>query len=202
MSQDPGKRAAGVPRRDTATRSTTNRPARPRALPKPAPDARWPFIVAGAAVLALLLAVATVGFLSLRPAGTPVPTASPEPVGAPVLPQELGEFVRDPSDVASTDPTADEGAQQVTTGRYLRNGELSIVVSAVRPATDSRAVLDSLGATAIREVGGGLCAREPSRNLDVCAATRRSTTVVVLGWRGQTLDELVGNAQQFATALG
>ncbi|WP_133755318.1 hypothetical protein [Naumannella halotolerans] len=162
----------------------------------------WPILLAGVSVLLLLGTVTTIGVLSLRPSQETVATLSPEPTGLPVLPQTLGEYTlgaeEDPSAAASTEPSA----EQIATGNYYRNGQLAVIVAAVRPAGDSQAVIDSTDATAIREAGGAICGRTADGVHDLCVASRRSTSVTVIGWRGQSVDELAPVAVDFAGAIG
>lgn len=159
-------------------------------------------LLAGVAVLALLATVTAIGVLSLRPPPTTTATLSPEPTGAPVLPQEFGEYVRDAAEDPSAEPTVDEAGQQIETARYFRNGELAVIVIAVRPAGDSQAVIESLNAGAIRETGGAICGRTSDQVQDLCVASRRSTTVTVIGWRGQTVDQLAPISRDFVNAIG
>lgn len=150
------------------------------------------------ALVALLVTVGGVAFLTTRGTGsattTPTPMA-PVPTGAPVLPLRAGEYAREPGNATAPPDFGVDRSIQTSYANYLRNGEPALIAVGARPVDDPKALFDTIKVRAQRQVGDGWCGRADSNELDTCVLLRNRTAVVVLGLRDQTPEELMQAAQ-------
>lgn len=151
------------------------------------------------ALIALVLTVGGVAYLTTRttdPAG-PAPTPmAPEPTGPPMLPLRAGEYAREPGDVSAPPDFGVDRSIQTSYANYLREGEPALIAVGARPVDDSKMLFDQMNVRVQREVGDGWCGRESSTDLDICILQRGRTAVLTVGLRDQTPEEIMRATQQ------
>lgn len=146
------------------------------------------------ALVALLVTVGAVAFITTRTTGVVAPPqapSEPEPTGPPVLPLRAGELAREPGDVAAPLDFGVDRSIQTTSARYLRNGEPAVLAVGARPVEDEKALFDTIRVRAQRQVGNGWCGREDTNDLDTCVVRRGRTAVLTIGLRDQTPEEIM-----------
>ncbi|HHV20756.1 MAG TPA: hypothetical protein GXZ30_04345 [Propionibacterium sp.] len=149
-------------------------------------------------LIALLVTVGVVAFITTRTTGVVAPPApsTPEPTGAPVLPLRTGDYAREPGDVTAPLDFGVDRSIQTSSARYLRNGEPALIAVGARPVEDPKALFDQIKVRAQRQVGEGWCGREDTNDLDVCIAKHGRTAVLAIGLRDQTPEEIMLITQQ------
>ncbi|WP_144276578.1 hypothetical protein [Parenemella sanctibonifatiensis] len=164
---------------------------------------KLPTWVPGVAVfLAILLIAGIAGSFLTRTGGpteTPTPTTTVVPVEGPlVLPGTVGEYALKPG--GEPEATAGDDGVEIANGTYAKGGRDYFIALVLRPAANPGEVLRQINASGIREQSGGTCGRTAD-DRDACVVMRADVAVVAVGLRGQTIEELVGEAQQVADTL-
>lgn len=147
-----------------------------------------------ASLVALLITVGVIAFLFTRTTATVNPDAAPlppEPTGAPTLPLQAAEYVREPGEAAAPPDFGVDRTIQTSSAYYRRDGQNALIAVAARPVDDPKALLDQISVRAQRQVGDGWCGREETADLDVCILKRNRTAVLAVGLRDQTPDEIM-----------
>lgn len=166
------------------------------------PKSKTPIFIAAGALVALLVAVGLIAALVSRAGESGVPIDQITTVVVPLeLPIKINQLQRDPN---ANDPSVapnPESAMDTITAIYNINGEATLVVIAGRPVKDPAEMLSMVEARAIRQVGEGMCGREPTRDLDVCVVTDGDTAVLGGGLAKQSVDEIVAQSQSVLDAL-
>ncbi|QGF23297.1 hypothetical protein [Raineyella fluvialis] len=156
-------------------------------------------MVSVAAAIVVLGVVVLIGWLSSQ-AGSK--SSSANPAATPiVLPKAAGDLLIDPN--AQPSPTTmplGKGQAQSVTGTYYKGSDKELLVMAVRPVSDSSSVVDELGITAVRQVGGGLCGRYTTGQ-DVCVVRNDNVGVVGVGLANQTLEQVVSESTVVVKAI-
>lgn len=151
------------------------------------------------ALIALLITVGGVAFLTTRTTGSISPTQTPiapEPTGPPVLPLQAGQYAREPGDATAPPDFGVDRSIQTSYAQYLINGEPGLLAVGARPVADEKELFDTIKVRAQRQVGDGWCGREDSNDLDTCILRRNRTAVITIGLRSQTPEELMQVTQQ------
>lgn len=160
------------------------------------PKSKAPIFIAAGALLALLIVVGLIAALVSRTgeSGTPIDQTSAAVVPLE-LPIKVNQLQRDPN--AAEPSVAPDPGQTIATEAaiYNVNGSPALVVIAGRPVKDPAEMLTLVEARAIRQVGAGLCGREPGRDLDVCVVISGDTAVLGGGLAKQSVDEIVAQSQ-------
>lgn len=172
---------------------------RPGLVNEPVQRTTVPIKIMVGALVALLLTVGAVAFLTTRTTGSVTPTQTPmapEPTGAPILPLRAGEYAREPGDATAPPDFGVDRSIQTSYADYLRNGEPALIVIGARPVDDPKVLFDQIKVRAQRQVGDGWCGREDSNDLDACILNRNRTAVITIGLRDQTPEELMQAARQ------
>lgn len=151
------------------------------------------------ALIALVLTVGGVAFLTTRTTGSlgPSPTPiAPEPTGPPVLPLRAGDYVREPGNATAPQDFGVDRSIQTSYAQYLINGEPGLLAVGARPVADEKKLFDDIRVRVQRPVGNGWCGREDTNGLDTCILRRGRTAVITVGLRSQTPEELMQATQQ------
>lgn len=173
----------------------------PELVNEPVQRTNVPIRIMIVALLALLVTVGGVAYLTTRTTeqGSPTQTPiAPDPTGPPVLPLRAGEYAREPGDATAPPDFGVDRSIQTTYANYLRNNEPVLIAVAARPVEDSKALFDQIKIRAQREVGDGWCGRDGS-GLDVCILQRGRTAVLTFGLRDQTPEEIMQATQLILT---
>lgn len=157
-------------------------------------------MVVALAILAITIGViAYVVSTATNNVPEPFETPSVQPTGEPKLPQQVEEYSLSPGSDSGTEP----GSEQLTaTAFYVRNGQESMLISAIRPAKDPREQLEDIAATNLVDYDdASVCGRD-DKDLDICAVSYGNTLVLVQGLRDQSVDDMVAFARQVAPKIG
>ncbi len=178
-----------------------NHPARPDGAAE-IPKSKAPIFIAVGALLALLVAVGLIAALVSRTGESGVPIDQTSAAVVPLeLPIKVNQLQRDPNASDPSVPPNPEGVINTATAIYNVSGEATLVVIAGRPVKDPAEMLAMVEARAIRQVGAGMCGREPTRDLDVCVVADGDTAVLGGGLAKQTVDEIVAQSQSVLDSL-
>lgn len=182
---------------------TSETEARPGLVNEPVQRTTVPIKMMVGALVALLVTVGVVAFVTTRTTAVVAPPqapTAPEATGAPVLPLKIGEeYAREPGDVTGPLDFGVDRSILTSSARYLRNGEPAVIAVGARPVEDPKALFDQIKVRAQRQVGDGWCGREDSNDLDMCILKRGRTAVLTVGLRDQTPEELMLLTQQILT---
>lgn len=157
-----------------------------------------------AMVIALAVLAITVGvvgyFVSGASDARPTPTVTPsaQPTGVPVLPQQIGDYQRQPGG-GEPDPEAE---LMTASSIYVRDGQPALLVVAARPASDAAEQLTAAGARNIVEHDAAARCGRDENDLDICGVPYGNTVVLVEGLRDQEVQELVDLAREIAPIVG
>ena len=161
-----------------------------------------PMITMVVSLVVLATTVAVIGyFISSATTDLPASTETPsvQPTGEPKLPQEIGEYSRAPGGggVDDSDP-----GQMTSTAFYIKNGQESMLIVAIRPAKDPRQQLEDIDTTNIVDYDDDARCGRDKNDLDICAVPYGNTLVVVQGLRDQSVDDMVEFAREVAPHIG
>lgn len=166
------------------------------------PKSKAPILIAAGALVALLVVVGLIAALVSRTGESGVPIDQTSAAVPPLeLPIKINQLQRDPNAADPTVAPNPERAMDTVTAIYNINGEATLVVIAGRPVKDPAEMLAMVEARAIRQVGAGMCGREPTRDLDVCVVTDGDTAVLGGGLNKQSVDEIVAQSQSVLDSL-
>lgn len=184
--------------------STSDPSAGPEASGDESPPARnrAPIFIALGSLVALLVVVGLVAGLVSRAGPSGTPTAEQSATRAPLeLPLRVNEMQRDPNaNPQSAAPTPGSDLSTVT-GVYNVEGTPNLVALAGRPVRDPSVMLQMVEARAVRQIGNGLCGREPSQDIDVCVVVKGDTAVLGGGLDDQPVEQIVAQAQAVLDAM-
>lgn len=182
--------------------SSTEGVEQPGLVNEPVQRTTVPVKIMIGALIALLITVGGVAFLTTRTTGSISPTQTPiapEPTGPPVLPLRAGEYAREPGDATAPPDFGVDRSIRTSYAQYLINGEPGLLAVGARPVADEKQLFDTIKVRAQRQVGDGWCGREDTNDLDTCILRRNRTAVITIGLRGQTPEELMQVTQQILT---
>ena len=166
------------------------------------PKSKAPIFIAAGALLALLIVVGLIAALVSRTGESGVPIDQTSAALPPLeLPIKVNQLQRDPNAVDPSVAPNPEAKIDTVTAIYNINSQATLVVIAGRPVKDPTEMLAMVEARAIRQVGAGMCGREPSRDLDVCVVIDGDTAVLGGGLAKQSVDEIVAQATSVLEAL-
>lgn len=158
-----------------------------------------PLLIAGGALVLVLVVVLVVSYLTARagPSGQPTdaPSTPPPPL---VLPVSVGDLSRDPN--AEPDDGGVDTDLETVSATYARQAQPSLVVIAGRPVSDPAKMLELVEAQAVRPIEDGLCGRDPS-GYDVCVVVGGNVAVLGLALTTQPVEELLDDTRAVSDAL-